>query len=274
MKTLVNKNAKIANIQFVLSILIVVIHANSVFINMPGSDLNYVYGANWASFIQLFFSEGIARIAVPLFFIISGYLFFNNFDGSIKEYGKKLKRRVFSLVIPYLFWSAFTFFGFFFAQKIPGIGEYFSTRNETSLSIKVLFDNIIISSYNSPLWYVRYLIVFSVLSILVFHIVKKTPFLLLTIAFVGWTFGFWGLQLPFSIRWDAIFFYVLGVELALKKEIAIKLRDKLDNKWLLFVIGCLYMSVQVVRTLMLCRKDPKFLLYGEYDPVLHYLGIF
>ena len=231
----VNRNAKIANIQFVLSILIVMIHANSVFINLPGSQTQYVYGTNWASFVQLFFSEGIARIAVPTFFIISAYLFFNSFDGSLKVYAKKIKKRFFSLVIPYLFWSAFTFFAFFIAQKIPGVKEYFTTRNEESLSIKVLFDNIIVSSYNSPLWFVRYLIVFSLLSIVLYYAVKKVPFVFTIIAFIGWVFGFFGLPINLGVRWDAVFFYLLGVEIALKKESFSKISNVLNKKWILIL---------------------------------------
>ena len=64
--------------------------------HVPGNqELQMVFGANWASFVQLFIGEGICRIAVPLFMVISGYLFYLTFDGSWKSYGSKLKRRVF-----------------------------------------------------------------------------------------------------------------------------------------------------------------------------------
>ena len=266
------KNEKIANLQFVLSILIVVIHANCLFFNLPGEELQYVYGNNYSTYIQLFFSEGIARIAVPTFFIISGYLFFNTFDGGFKSYGKKLKRRIFSLLIPYLFWSAFTFFAFFFAQKIPGIGEYFTTRNDAELTFKILFDNIIISSYNSPLWYVRYLIVFSILSIAIYWLVKKVPFVFSIIAFVGWMFNFFGLPMNLGVRWDAIFFYLLGVEIALKPNLMGRLKEIFNRQWVVILVASIYLAVQLIRTALYCYKSPTLLLNGEYDPVTHYLG--
>ena len=116
------RNNKITNSQFILCILIVLIHSSCLFMHVPGNqELQMVFGANWASFVQLFIGEGICRIAVPLFMVISGYLFYLTFDGSWKSYGSKLKRRVFSLVIPYLFWSTIMFVAFFCAQRFFGL---------------------------------------------------------------------------------------------------------------------------------------------------------
>ena len=52
--------------------------------------------------------ESFVRIAVPLFFFISGFLFFygvNVFGKS--EYWYKLKKRVKRLLVPYLLWGVF-----------------------------------------------------------------------------------------------------------------------------------------------------------------------
>ena len=85
----------------------VLIHSMCIFVNLPGSRTQYIYGENWATFLQILIGNRIARIAVSSFFVIPGYFFFKKFDGTP---GEKLKRRVTSLAIPYLFWSAFTFF--------------------------------------------------------------------------------------------------------------------------------------------------------------------
>lgn len=54
-----------------------------------------------------FFQESIGRSAVPVFFVISGYMFFYKVAGLTTEiYKSKLKRRVKSLLIPYLIWNA------------------------------------------------------------------------------------------------------------------------------------------------------------------------
>jgi fucose 4-O-acetylase-like acetyltransferase len=53
-----------------------------------------------------FFSQVFGRISVPLFFFMSGFLFFLNVDKfNGYSYAKKLKSRAKTLLIPYLFWN-------------------------------------------------------------------------------------------------------------------------------------------------------------------------
>lgn len=50
-------------------------------------------------------SHEIARIAVPLFYFISGFLFFYKSDFSLASYKNKLKKRTRTLLLPYVFWN-------------------------------------------------------------------------------------------------------------------------------------------------------------------------
>lgn len=54
---------------------------------------------------SFFISRILASVAVPLFFFISGYLFFFRTTFSVDVYKKKLKSRIKTLLIPYLFWN-------------------------------------------------------------------------------------------------------------------------------------------------------------------------
>ena len=58
------------------------------------------------SFIGQLFSQYIGWISVPLFFFFSGFLFFYKADYSLQTYIYKIKRRISTLLIPYLFWNA------------------------------------------------------------------------------------------------------------------------------------------------------------------------
>lgn len=61
--------------------------------------------------IEYFISEIIACVAVPLFFLISGFLFFYRLRGfNHAVYLSKLRKRFWSLFVPYLFWSFFAVF--------------------------------------------------------------------------------------------------------------------------------------------------------------------
>lgn len=260
-------NVTIANIQVLLSTLVVLIHGGSIFINLPGKSLQYVYGYNYSTFIQLFICEGVTRIAVPLFFVLSGYLFYKSFDGTLEQYYNKMKRRIRSLVIPYLFWSSFVFFLFFAAQKILGMGEYFTTRNEDGLSLKVIVDNVIISSYDSPLWFCRYLIVFSVFSIGLYWLYRKLAIPTLLSLFLGWFFSY---SFGIGIRMDALFFYSVGAVIALFptefERVYLRVR-KLSG-----LLAIAWFATLIVHTELLCRKDPSYLLQGEYDVWIETIG--
>ena len=75
-------------------------------------------------FIQNIISQGLARIAVPLFFIISAFFLFQNF--TISSYKNKLSKRVYTLLIPYLFWATLTVLIYFVLQSIPGVSKFFN----------------------------------------------------------------------------------------------------------------------------------------------------
>lgn len=70
---------KITIISFITMIMVVFLHANNLVINLKAGNIKINRGYN--SFIQDFFTQGITRVAVPIFFIISGYLFFLNVEG-------------------------------------------------------------------------------------------------------------------------------------------------------------------------------------------------
>lgn len=265
----VQRNNKITNSQFLLCALIVFIHSSCLFMHVPGNpELQMVFGANWGSFVQLFIGEGICRIAVPLFMMISGYLFYLTFDGSWKSYGNKLKRRVFSLVIPYLFWSTVTFFAFFCAQRFLGLGEFFVTRNGTDIDIWYLFDNIVLNSYDSPLWFCRYLIVFAVLSIIVYWLLKKCPVIMFALFLYLWIFNgnFFAFSLP-NLRYDSIFFYFFGALIAIHHDFFIKLHQWI-NKPIIIISTILFIIGLSVRTFLFCYQDPNYLLVGDSNIML------
>ena len=69
---------KIKNVMFFCMLLVVVLHASAPTLNMPG----FVHDGTTLKFIQAFLGEGITRMAVPAFFMMSGFLFFARFDGT------------------------------------------------------------------------------------------------------------------------------------------------------------------------------------------------
>lgn len=55
-------------------------------------------------------AQVIAQIAVPLFFLVSGYLFFQNFTSwNGQVYKQKIYKRAKTLVLPYIVWNLLFF---------------------------------------------------------------------------------------------------------------------------------------------------------------------
>ena len=62
----------------------------------------------------------LCQLFVPTFFIISGYLFFKERTLTPQLYADKLRKRFFSLVIPYLFWNALMLLVMYAQERILG----------------------------------------------------------------------------------------------------------------------------------------------------------
>ena len=83
-----------------LAVLVVFIHTNYPQQSMP------VY------LVGNFLSNGLAYIAVPAFFFISGYLFFAKYQSfGAHEYMSAMSNRFFSLAVPYFLWIFLVFYG-------------------------------------------------------------------------------------------------------------------------------------------------------------------
>jgi len=118
---------KIKISSLLLMIMVIYLHA----INIKDIHGDSFYPIDFISsiniFIQNLLSQGIARIAVPLFFIIAGYLFFKEKYFTIQLYKSKLKKRLNTLVIPYIFWSFVVIVIYFTLQLLPNVSHYFNT---------------------------------------------------------------------------------------------------------------------------------------------------
>ena len=157
----------------------------------------------------------ITEIAVPLFFLISGFNFFRNYSHS--SYKRKFKSRIKSLLVPYLVWNTI-FCGFCIIISTPFFEQYFIGREKFIVTpINVLWGIVFHNNCNSQFWFVFELIVCVLMNPLIYYILKNriTGVLLLSSLFVAITcFGF---NLPeyFFYRTDAFLYYYIGAFLGI-----------------------------------------------------------
>ena len=140
------------------------------------------------------YMETLTRIlvdnAVPMFFFVSGFLFFLRED----SYANKFKSRFKTLLIPYLFWCLAGFLIPFVIQRILGLEHLYAANKLKLLKDFVAADYIRMfwdlrdgAPILSTLWFLRNLIVMVALTPMIAFLIKKLrvafPFLLLVVYF-------------------------------------------------------------------------------------------
>ena len=181
-------------LRFVCAILVVQLHAT--FSPWDKREL-YSFSDGICDCFRVLFSQGLCRVAVPIFFLISGYLFFLNLqEWEKKIWLKKVKRRVRTLVIPYLLWNIiamlFTFFLLFRFWLLkggekPDIVAWFDSIG----GLASFYCNDTGSPFNYPLWFVRNLIILVIISPIIYYYVKKFRFWGLSILAILYMLDFW-----------------------------------------------------------------------------------
>ena len=172
-------------VNFILSIMVVWHHAYNI--DTFKLTENNAFFAKGLVFFENFLSI-IQLVAVPMFFLISGYLLFVNY--SWNKVIQKYRTRVKSLLIPYIVWNAIVFVFFYTLTHINYINKYIN-MTKIELSWYNLYRNIIFSDINSSMWFIRALIVLVIFSPLFFYGLnksKKAGWVLVIISFVVYFF--------------------------------------------------------------------------------------
>ncbi len=187
---------------FILSILVFIIHMPS----LPNYNLDGNFGGAVLFVSQIL--NMIAKVAVPLFLIISGALFYRNYEPDMTL--KKYKSRFKSLVIPYLSWNIIWVVFNLLCSYTP-VSKFFINRQLFSLSVGNILGGIFFYKAYGPFWFIFDLIVFTLFCPLLYLIVKNkkigtAAFLILIILNM---FGY-GLPEEIFYRHDALTYYLAG----------------------------------------------------------------
>jgi surface polysaccharide O-acyltransferase-like enzyme len=210
---------RIELLRFVLIIGIVFIHIHTGDIQFSSTIL---MGNVYAILVE-YLSEGLARVSVPLFFALSGYLYFFNFKASFDNFIKKFKSRFRTLFMPFIIWNMLIFIFFAIAQNTPIIEHYFTGDRPLVLSLDG-FESIALffgfDGFEYPVayqfWFIRDLIILVVLTPLIYLFLLKIPYIFLLGLSVMWFFDLNYLEI---VRIDPVspFFFTLGAYLGMKK---------------------------------------------------------
>ena len=172
----------INKLRYVMACFIVIMHAAVLLPISKYADAPFLQSDGVGDVLNSAFYIIICRlltqVAVPSFFFISGYFYFNNFSVLKKEtYFNKNKTRLKSLVVPYLTWNVlflilYLIMGYAnhkaFAQSFDEIGcwRFLIDCNNQEFTPNIIGFNMRTSAVpiDGPLWFVRDLILLSLIS--------------------------------------------------------------------------------------------------------------
>lgn len=230
---------KLVVLSFALMIMVVYLHANNLVFNFNNSSLQINLGYN--SIIQNFISNGITRIAVPLFFIVSGYLFFLNAkDFDLKIYKDKLLKRIKTLLIPFVFWSAFGILLYFILQTIPASKPYFTKELIINYSLNQFITTLFYNPIPYQFWFIRDLILLVIISPIIYLALKYLKWIFIVLVFIVWFVNYDIIVLSN----EALLFFAVGSFIAIEnfnfKDLKTTTTLLLTAFWLILIVLKLY----------------------------------
>ena len=204
---------------FALTILVIWVHSVNLEPDMLNSaGLSALERQNFypaALFLERFLTELIGQMAVPGFFIVSAYLFFRNAPAqlSARWIAGKWKRRLFSVLLPYLIWNGLFYLGRIAAFAVSGsrlLPAAFEEATAVPVDAASVFSAVFLYAYNPVFWYLKQLIILIALSPVIWFLLKKcrqgTTILILSLLAAG----FWEWIPVHVVNEDALFYFMLG----------------------------------------------------------------
>lgn len=141
--------------------------------------------------VQLFTgTNGISGVAVPLFYFISGVLFFKSVN-RVMDCISGIRKRIRSLLVPYIIWNVIFVGWYLVMSMIPRISGFVNSDMLSHFSINTPFaslDYLLLEPAGFHLWFLRDLILYVLVSPLIYVACKRFPLvaLLLFLVLFGW----------------------------------------------------------------------------------------
>lgn len=237
-------------LRFPLIVGVVFIHSSLNDLGVTNNVESYPIYTN----ISHLFTDILSRIAVPLFFIISGFLFFNGSSFTIESYAYKIKKRVKTLLIPYIFWNLLSLVLFFLQQSL--LSDYSSGNKKLIVDwtisdyVMAFWNMNMVNAIDNPFpicsqfWFIRDLMVVMILSPIVYFFVKRLRIFSILILGAFYICGYWFDVVGFSIT--ALFFFSAGAYFSIFKKNMVTVAKQL------FPVSAVF---YILTTVILCLSE-------------------
>lgn len=231
-------------LRFPLIVAVVIIHTNLADVMIGGSLL--VNGSDFPVYnvLRHVLTNELARIAVPLSYFISGFLFFYRTEFTKTTYLKKIGKRLRTLMLPYIIWNLMVILLNLIAQTF--MPSMISGRNELVVDYSLMdWLNIFWNHKGTgcpicfQFWFIRDLMVVMLLSPVVYILIRYMKLWGIAILGVLWCFDIWFDIISFSS--SSFFFFSWGAWFSINKRNFVanlkSLRIPFTLLYILFILG-------------------------------------
>lgn len=234
---------KLRVISFLSIILVVLLHSQLL-----------MYSEGNGFHLQQFITSEVTRISVPIFFYISGFLLFYNCKTlNYSWYCSKLKKRVRSLLIPFLIWSI-SGFTIVYSVKFVLPSAFNSYQCIEKYQLVDLLQALLWNPVGCyQLWFVRDLFLCVILSPILYGGLKILKELFLLLLFLFWFF-----DIQYVISIESVLFVTLGAYMALNHKTSM---EKVNSGGSVLLQGILW--------IVFCVWDYSFPFYN----IIHGIGL-
>lgn len=213
-------------LRFPLALLVIFLHNNPLGIQTALSDNDLILYNQFTGYytFQHLVSNNLTRIAVPLFFFFSGWLFFKKLKtlSSIHSQKKnvttyvfsKIKKNVFTILVPYIIWNLIFVLMNFTVQELFADSIELHQKFYSNYSLRDWI-SLIYYPAGGHLWFLRDLFIVSLCSLPLYYLLSKFRRGLLFVIILTIIYIFIPSNILGVISVDSFYFWILGAFLCL-----------------------------------------------------------
>ena len=237
---------RVANLIAIMGVVLVHYNTQDCIATPSLSNTNYA--------IQEFAINGMMRAIIPFFALTAGFFFYLKWEG-LATYRKNAKKRIHTLLIPYILAS-----GLILLLYIPA--HLWLSGEGYSLTVLNVLRDWLLHPVTTQFWFLRDLIVLVLISPLLYIRRKRVSLILGGVLFVLWLFELQVFPIVFGwylINIEMLFFFWLGGFMTSHIDLLEKLVE-MKIRWI-WPLGAVWLALAVSRLIV----DPTFNLWYARD---------
>lgn len=197
---------KVTWFSFAFSLLVIWLHSYNaeLFLGVT-EEMEKVYRA------ERLIGDWFGQIAVPGFFMISGYLFYRDFRWEML--GVKWQRRIKSVLAPFILWNFIYYLGYVIGSRLPGVAAVVG-KGVVPFTLSATVDSVLHYTYNYVFWYLYQLILLICLAPALYPVIKNRWSRVVFLSAL-WILIEKDVSLPL-VNADALVYYVSAASLAIE----------------------------------------------------------